>query len=338
MNALKYPNIEAERVRAGMSQDELIQALGYKERKSYYNWLANGNIPISALIRMSEIFACSVDYLLDLKNESEVRKMKSLREHRLKANLTQAQVAEQLGVQPSTVTMWETGKREPNINTLRRLSELFGCSVDGLLGGTQDPEEKQEPDERRCIMLDLKQRRLELGLTMLEVAKIVGVSEATISRYESGNIKNMRRDRINKYAKALNIDASLLIDEVEWDKEARESRIRIIIDATPEEIAELFSRLKGSEVTSENSEDETSEDESSAGPSDVIAIRKNRQKFGLTQEGLAKILEVTKQAVSQWETGERKPDIVTLKHLAYIFGCTTDELLKDVDFRKGGTP
>ena len=71
-------------------------------------------------------------------------------------------------------------------------------------------------------MLDLKQRRLELGLTMLEVAKIVGVSEATISRYESGNIKNMRRDRINKYAKALNIDASLLIDEVEWDKAAEE--------------------------------------------------------------------------------------------------------------------
>ena len=270
MNALKYPNIEAERVRAGMSQDELIQALGYKERKSYYNWLAKGNIPISALIRMSEIFACSVDYLLDLKNESEVRKMKSLREHRLKANLTQAQVAEKLGVQPSTVTMWETGKREPNINMLRRLSELFGCSVDGLLGGTQEPEEKQESDEAY--------------------------------------------------------------------KPERESRIRIIIDATPEEIAELFSRLKGGEVTSENNEDETSEDESSAGPSDVIAIRKNRQKFGLTQEGLAKILEVTKQAVSQWETGERKPDIVTLKHLAYIFGCTTDELLKDVDFRKGGTP
>lgn len=104
MNALKFPNIEAERVRAGMSQDELIQALGYKERKSYYNWLANGNIPTSALIRMSEIFACSVDYLLGLKNESEARKeMKSLREHRLKANLTQAQIAEQLGVQPSTV-------------------------------------------------------------------------------------------------------------------------------------------------------------------------------------------------------------------------------------------
>ena len=50
-------------------------------------------------------------------------------------------------------------------------------------------------------MIDLKSRRLELGLTMLEVAKAIGVSEATVSRYESGNIKNMRRDRIEKYAK-----------------------------------------------------------------------------------------------------------------------------------------
>lgn len=61
-------------------------------------------------------------------------------------------------------------------------------------------------------MLDLKQRRIELNLTMLEVAKLVGVSEATISRYESGNIKNMRRDRIEKYAKALQVSPSEFLD------------------------------------------------------------------------------------------------------------------------------
>ena len=71
MNALKYPNIEAERVRAGMSQAELIVALGYKERRSYYNWLANGNIPTNVLIKMSEIFNCSIDYLLGLNMKGE---------------------------------------------------------------------------------------------------------------------------------------------------------------------------------------------------------------------------------------------------------------------------
>ena len=61
-------------------------------------------------------------------------------------------------------------------------------------------------------MLDLKQKRIELGLTMLDVAKAVGVSEATISRYESGNIKNMRRDRIEKYAKILHVSPSDFLD------------------------------------------------------------------------------------------------------------------------------
>ena len=55
-------------------------------------------------------------------------------------------------------------------------------------------------------MVDLRQRRKELGLTMKQVAAAVGVSEATISRYESGNIRNMRRDRIDKYAKVLRVD------------------------------------------------------------------------------------------------------------------------------------
>ena len=60
----KYPNIEAERARNGMSQDELIKALGYKERRSYYVWLSSGNIPVSVLVKMADIFDCSIDYLL----------------------------------------------------------------------------------------------------------------------------------------------------------------------------------------------------------------------------------------------------------------------------------
>lgn len=64
MSNYKYPNIEAERARKGLSQDELIKALGYKERKSYYGWLNSGNIPVTVLVKMADIFDCSVDYLL----------------------------------------------------------------------------------------------------------------------------------------------------------------------------------------------------------------------------------------------------------------------------------
>lgn len=42
----------------------------------------------------------------------------------------------------------------------------------------------------------LKSKRKELNLTMKQVADFVGVSEATVSRWESGNIANMGRDKI----------------------------------------------------------------------------------------------------------------------------------------------
>ena len=60
----------------------------------------------------------------------------------------------------------------------------------------------------------LRQRRKELEMTMLEVAKLVGVSEATVSRWESGDIANMRRDKIALLAKALQVSPSFIMG---WD-------------------------------------------------------------------------------------------------------------------------
>ncbi len=62
----------------------------------------------------------------------------------------------------------------------------------------------------------LKERRKELNLTMYELSQKVGVSEGTISRWESGDISNMRRDKIVALAKALNVSPSFLM---EWDEE-----------------------------------------------------------------------------------------------------------------------
>lgn len=49
----------------------------------------------------------------------------------------------------------------------------------------------------------LKKRRKELNLTMKDVAAAVGVSEGTVSRWESGNIANMGRDKIYALSKVL---------------------------------------------------------------------------------------------------------------------------------------
>lgn len=63
----------------------------------------------------------------------------------------------------------------------------------------------------------IKQRRLDLGLTLLDVAQAVNVSEATVSRWESGDIANMRRDRIALLANVLKVSPSYLIG---WDEGA----------------------------------------------------------------------------------------------------------------------
>ena len=60
----------------------------------------------------------------------------------------------------------------------------------------------------------LRNRRIELGMTMKELAAKVGVSEGTISRWESGDIANMRRDKIALIAQALRISPEVIM---EWE-------------------------------------------------------------------------------------------------------------------------
>ena len=63
--------------------------------------------------------------------------------------------------------------------------------------------------------LAIAMRRESLGMTQEELAKAVGVSKASVSRWESGDISNMRRDRIYRLAKALNVSPiDLLYDDI----------------------------------------------------------------------------------------------------------------------------
>lgn len=55
-----------------------------------------------------------------------------------------------------------------------------------------------------------------------------------------------------------------------------------------------------------------------------------RKKRGLSQEELAITLNISRQAVSKWETGEAKPDTDKVVALAEYFEVTTDWLLRDI--------
>lgn len=55
------------------------------------------------------------------------------------------------------------------------------------------------------------ERRTSLGLTLEEVGNKVGVSKSTVKKWESGDISNMRRDKIALLAQALQISPVSLI-------------------------------------------------------------------------------------------------------------------------------
>lgn len=64
----------------------------------------------------------------------------------------------------------------------------------------------------------------------------------------------------------------------------------------------------------------------------MLAIRKFRLRKNLTQAQLASLVGVSAAAVTQWEAGDRKPDIVMLKKLATVLDCSADELLTPITF------
>lgn len=62
----------------------------------------------------------------------------------------------------------------------------------------------------------LRESRKKQGLTLSELGNKINRTEATIQRYESGNIKNLKNDTIEQLANALNVSPAYLMG---WEEE-----------------------------------------------------------------------------------------------------------------------
>lgn len=58
----------------------------------------------------------------------------------------------------------------------------------------------------------------------------------------------------------------------------------------------------------------------------ILSLRTER---GMSQDDLAEKLEVSRQSVSKWETGQSTPDLDKIIRLADLFGVSVDELVRD---------
>lgn len=143
-----------------------------------------------------------------------------LKELRQKNNVTAKTVAEAVGILPDTYRSYETGRREPNLNTLVLIADYFKVTTDYLLG--------RAPQTNPFAMLDLQvdihedavmEKYMQLPKPwrqiLLEVMKQLGDAA---ERGERGDILQNRpsiqmRKHLNKAAAGFGYDLS---SEDEW--------------------------------------------------------------------------------------------------------------------------
>lgn len=86
----------------------------------------------------------------------------------------------------------------------------------------------------------IKDRRKELGLTLADVGDAVGVAHATVSRWETGNISNMRRDRIYKLAQVLQLNPAEIMGFTEQELRSFEEGDLLAYASTDPDAIELL--------------------------------------------------------------------------------------------------
>jgi len=88
-------------------------------------------------------------------------------------NLTQKQLAAEIGVPASTMGGYFQGTSEPDLEMVKRLAQYFGCSVDYLLGNPSAQSRSFQEDTLirvfRSMPEDKQNLYVELGKTIVKV-------------------------------------------------------------------------------------------------------------------------------------------------------------------------
>ena len=81
---------------------------------------------------------------------------------RRNAGMSQQELAQRLKISPSAVGMYEQGRREPSVQLLSNMANLFGVSIDFLVTGKAVTTREQEEINKFIL------QRTELGTSQLE--------------------------------------------------------------------------------------------------------------------------------------------------------------------------
>lgn len=153
----------------------LIERIG-ASKSFIYDMEKRNRIPSADIISLAaNVLNTSTDYLLGRINESGppsvdsmdvVQTAARIKDICQEQNISAYKLSKDIGVTQGMISYWKSGDRVPSAKNLISLADYFGCSVDYLLGRT---DEKKPPA--------IQQEALELALNDLTVEELQDVLE-----------------------------------------------------------------------------------------------------------------------------------------------------------------
>lgn len=109
---------------------------------------------------------------------------------RAEKELNQRELASLLGVSSGAIGMWETGKRQPDLDTVKKIADVFNVSIDYLLGRTDnrnsiDNLEWRFPPVSNRLGTILKKYKEEAGISAKTFSEKLGINESVYNKLES---------------------------------------------------------------------------------------------------------------------------------------------------------
>lgn len=105
---------------------------------------------------------------------------KIIKDLRRSFDMSQTELGRKVGVGKTTISNWETGYSSPDPDSLIKLSNIFNCSVDYLLG--------QADDKKNSALNKNNDELYKVADEILEIGKKLNIQEITVLKeiFESG--------------------------------------------------------------------------------------------------------------------------------------------------------
>jgi transcriptional regulator with XRE-family HTH domain len=203
--AISPERLREARVRAGLSQGDLASLVGVSQT-AISTWESGTARPregarrrlLAALALRDDTSTVSTEELHDVSRPRVVPEQ--LRDARIRAGLSQGDLALRIGVSQATVSTWENGTSQPRTNSADALATVLDLGV--------ETEDAAESPGSSPYGEWLARTRNQQGITRRELADRANVSEPQIWNIETGHTLNPRAETRDRLAKALGSEPS----------------------------------------------------------------------------------------------------------------------------------